>query len=162
MSHIKLPLKTLRAKGTLFSEPRFSSPLRDAIFHTRDRENDLFKEKPSKRAIFPFSRGKNRTSQGVENRGSLISVPLALREGVALHGGVTGTLASVTLHTVRLRAAHWGHKLLSLSQVPNVGLILGTEEVPQRNYVTKILPNFRVNFLVRFASKPLFYWATTH
>ena len=30
-------------------------------------------------AIFPFSRGKNRISQGVENRGSLISVPLALR-----------------------------------------------------------------------------------
>ena len=30
---------------------------------------------------FPFSRGKNRISQGIENRGSLISVPLALREG---------------------------------------------------------------------------------
>ena len=30
--------------------------------------------------VFPFSRGKNRISQGVENRGSLISVPLALRE----------------------------------------------------------------------------------
>ena len=24
--------------------------------------------------------------------------------------------------------------------------------------MTKILPNVRVNFLVRFASKPLFYW----
>ena len=35
---------------------------------------------------------------------------------------------------------------------------LGTEKVPQRNFVTKILPNVRVNFLVRFASKPLFYW----
>ena len=32
-------------------------------------------------AIFPFSRGKHRISQGVENRGSLISAPLALREG---------------------------------------------------------------------------------
>ena len=32
-----------------------------------------------KKAVFPFSRGKNRISQGVENRGSLISVPLALR-----------------------------------------------------------------------------------
>ena len=32
------------------------------------------------KAISPFSRGKNRISQGVENRGSLISVPLALRE----------------------------------------------------------------------------------
>ena len=31
-------------------------------------------------------------------------------------------------------------------------------EVPQRNSVTKIVPSFRVNFLVRFASKPLFYW----
>ena len=30
-------------------------------------------------AIFPVSRGKNRISQGVENRGSLISAPLALR-----------------------------------------------------------------------------------
>ena len=33
----------------------------------------------SKKAVLPFSRGKNRISQGVENRGSLISVPLALR-----------------------------------------------------------------------------------
>ena len=32
-----------------------------------------------KRPFFPFSRGKNRISQGVENRGTLISVPLALR-----------------------------------------------------------------------------------
>ena len=36
--------------------------------------------------------------------------------------------------------------------------MLGTEKVPQRNWVTKIAPNVRVNFLVRFASKPLFYW----
>ena len=33
----------------------------------------------------------------------------------------------------------------------------GTKKVPQRNYVTKIVPNFWVNFLVRFASNPLFY-----
>ena len=32
---------------------------------------------------------------------------------------------------------------------------------PQRTCATKILPNFRVNFLVRFASKPLLYWAMT-
>ena len=39
---------------------------------------------------------------------------------------------------------------------------LGTEEkVPQRNCVTKILPNIQVNFLVRFASKPLLYWVMT-
>ena len=47
---------------------------------TRERENGLLKEKLSTNAISPFSRGKNRISQGAENRGSLISVPLALRE----------------------------------------------------------------------------------
>ena len=78
--------KTLRAKGTLISEPRFSTPLQDATFPTRERENGLFKEKPSAKAIFPCSRGENRISQGVENRGSLISVPLALREGVVTKG----------------------------------------------------------------------------
>ena len=31
----------------------------------------------------------------------------------------------------------------------------------KKNFVTKILPNVRVNFLVRFASKPLFYWIMT-
>ena len=30
----------------------------------------------------------------------------------------------------------------------------GTEKVPQRTFAAKISPNFRVNFLVRFASKP--------
>ena len=34
------------------------------------------------------------------------------------------------------------------------GHTLGTEEAPQRNCVTKILPNIRVNFLVWFASRP--------
>ena len=38
---------------------------------------------------------------------------------------------------------------------------LGTAKVPQRNCATKILANVRVNFLVRFASKPLFYWVMT-
>ena len=38
---------------------------------------------------------------------------------------------------------------------------LGTEKVPQGNCVIKILPNVRLNFLVRFASKPLFYWVMT-
>ena len=37
----------------------------------------------------------------------------------------------------------------------------GQKKVPQRNCVTKILPNVRVNFLVRFASKPLFCWVMT-
>ena len=55
-------------------------PLRDAIFPTRKKENGLCRGFFLKRAIFPFSRGKNRISQGVDNRGSLISVPLALRD----------------------------------------------------------------------------------
>ena len=70
---------SLRAKGTLISEPRFSTPCEMRFFPTRERENGLFKEKPLKKAVFPFSRGKNRILQGVENRGSLISVPLALK-----------------------------------------------------------------------------------
>ena len=40
-------------------------------------------------------------------------------------------------------------------------LKLGTEKVPQRNCVTKILTNIWVNFLGRCASKPLFYWVMT-
>ena len=55
-------------------------PLARCDFSHARKENGLFKEKPSTKAIFPFSRGKNRILQGVENRGSLISVPLALRE----------------------------------------------------------------------------------
>ena len=47
---------------------------------TRERENGLCQRKTSTKVVFPFSRGENRISQGVENRGSLISVPLALRE----------------------------------------------------------------------------------
>ena len=54
-------------------------PARCDFSHAR-KGNGLFKEKPSTKAVFPFSRGKNRISQGVEHRGSLISVPLALRE----------------------------------------------------------------------------------
>ena len=73
-----VPVLALRAKGTLISEPIFY-PLRDAIFPTRERENGLCRGFFFEKAVFPFSRGKNRISQGVENRGSLISVPLALR-----------------------------------------------------------------------------------
>ena len=53
-------------------------PLRYAIFPTRYRENGHFEVLPLRVAIFPVSRGKNRILQGVENRGSLITVPLAL------------------------------------------------------------------------------------
>ena len=45
----------------------------------RERENGLCRGFFFEKAAFPFSRGKNRLSQRVENRGSLISVPLALR-----------------------------------------------------------------------------------
>ena len=46
----------------------------------------------------------------------------------------------------------------SITTCDNLRFCSGTEKVPQRTCVTKILPNFRLNFLVRFASKPLFYW----
>ena len=72
-------LETLRAKGTLISEPRFSTPCEMRFFPREKGETAFFKEKSSTEAVFPFSRGKNRVSRGVENRGSLISVPLALR-----------------------------------------------------------------------------------
>ena len=51
----------------------------------RQREKGQFEANPLKMAIFPVSLRKNRTPQGVENGGSLISAPLALR---ALHVGV--------------------------------------------------------------------------
>ena len=54
-------------------------PLRDAILPPQEMENGLFRETSLKRPFSPFSRGKNGISQGVENRGSLVSVPLALR-----------------------------------------------------------------------------------
>ena len=55
-----------------------------------------------------------------------------------------------------LHGYHWGQN----DYLPNPysRRISGTEKVPQRTFATKILPNFRVNFLARFASKPLFYW----
>ena len=73
-------IPTLRAKGTLISEPRFSTPC-EMRFFPREKGKKAFVEGFSlKKAVSPFSRGKNRISQGVESRGSLISVPLALRE----------------------------------------------------------------------------------
>ena len=73
-------MATLKAKGTLISEPRFSTPC-DMRFFPRDTGKRPFpRQKPSKKAISPVLREKNRILQGVDNRGSLISVPLALRE----------------------------------------------------------------------------------
>ena len=76
---------TLRAKGTLISEPRFSTPCEMRFFPREKGKTAILKEKPSKKAIFPFSREKNRISQGVENRGSLISAPLAARHFLPLN-----------------------------------------------------------------------------
>ena len=59
--------------------PDFRPP-ENAIFPTRYRENGLFKEKPSEKGHFLFMAWENRMSQGVENRGSLIGVSLALRK----------------------------------------------------------------------------------
>ena len=72
-------LNSLRAKGTLISEPRFATPCEMRFFPREKGKTAFSNKKPSTKAIFPFLRGKNRISQGVENRGSLISVPLALR-----------------------------------------------------------------------------------
>ena len=66
------------------------------------------KEKPSKKAISPFSPGKNRISQGVENRGSLISVPLALRV-VAISGRVEAAGDAATQIASDLRPRVEGH-----------------------------------------------------
>ena len=60
---------SLTAKGTLISEPRFSTPC-EMQFLPTEKGKTAFKEKPSTKAISPFSRGKNRISWGVENRGS--------------------------------------------------------------------------------------------
>ena len=68
----------LRAKGTLISEPQFSTPC-EMQFSRRETGKRPFSRKM---AAFPFSRWKNRIYQGVDYRGSLISVPLALRSKI--------------------------------------------------------------------------------
>ena len=113
---------TLRAKGTLISEPRFSTPLRDAIFPTRERENGLCRGFFFQKAIFPFSRGKNRISQGGENRGSLISVPLALRVARNFLGrmGVFFCFSRVFMHSGG-RENPWSFSRFSLVKQSNQG-----------------------------------------
>ena len=78
-----------KAKGTPISEPRFSAPCEMRFFPREKGKTAFLKKISSTKAVFPFSRGKNRISQGAENRGSLISVPLALRahlkERIAIH-----------------------------------------------------------------------------
>ena len=58
--------------------PDFPPPAEMRFFSREKGKTDFLKEKPSTKSVFPFSHGKNRISQGVENRGSLISVPFAL------------------------------------------------------------------------------------
>ena len=71
--------KFLGAKALQLVSPDCLS-LRHAIFFARDiGRMTIFDANPLKMAIFPRSCGKNRTSQGVENQGSLIIVPLPLR-----------------------------------------------------------------------------------
>ena len=73
-----LDLLSLRAKGTLISEPRFSTPC-EMRFFPREKGKMAFVEGFFCNGRFPFLAWENRISQGVENRGPLISVPLALR-----------------------------------------------------------------------------------
>ena len=56
------------------SEPRFSTPCEMRFFPREKGKTAISKKKPSTQAVFPE----------VENRGSLISVPLALRELIAV------------------------------------------------------------------------------
>ena len=56
--------------------PDFLPPARCDFSHARKGKWPLCRGFFFEKAVFLFSRGKNRISQGVENRGSLISVPL--------------------------------------------------------------------------------------
>ena len=69
--------KSLRARGTLISEPRFSTP-REMRFFPREKGEMAFVEGFSLKRPFSLSR-VGKIASRVENRGSLISVPLALR-----------------------------------------------------------------------------------
>ena len=71
---------SLRAKGTLNSEPRFSTPCNLRFFPRDTEKTGHFQANPLTMANFAVSHGKNRMSQRVENPGSLISAPLALRD----------------------------------------------------------------------------------
>ena len=70
---------TLGAKGTLISEPDFLSRS-EMRFFPREKGKMASAEGFSLERLFSLSHvGKNRISQGIENRGSLINVPVALR-----------------------------------------------------------------------------------
>ena len=78
-NNVSQNFKRMRAKGTLISEPRFSTPC-DMRFFPCDTGKMAFLEGLFlENGLVPVSHGKNRMSQGVEHRVSLISVPLTLR-----------------------------------------------------------------------------------
>ena len=80
---------SLRAKGALISEPQFSTPF-EMQFFPREKGKTAFSKKNPRQMPFSLSRVGNRISQGVENRGSLISAPLALRVFVRNSGAGNG------------------------------------------------------------------------
>ena len=95
--------------------PDFLPPARCDFSHARKGKWPLSRVSSLKRAVFPFSRGKNRISQGVENRGSLISVPLALR-------GVCDTIATSIPRYEKYRC--WASKATTAFAL--IGLVAGS------------------------------------
>ena len=59
--------------------PDFLPPARCELFPREKGKTAFVEGFFSEKAVFPFSRAKKHISRGVEHRGSLISVPLALR-----------------------------------------------------------------------------------
>ena len=90
------------------------------FFPRETGETALFEESFFKRAVFPFSRGKHRVSQGVENRGSLISVPLALRE-FCCHGAGSylGSERSQVMISTRVKHYAFTHRRASFRGAPS-------------------------------------------
>ena len=66
-------------------------------FPTRHSENGHFQGIRLKIVVFPASRRRNCMSQGVENRDSLVNVPLALRGKCSCKGTVTACFALTAL-----------------------------------------------------------------
>ena len=75
----KTPVQTLRAKGALISEPQCSIPCDMRFYFTIKGKWPLLRVFPWKWPFSLYRVGKSHVA-GVENRGSLISVPSALRE----------------------------------------------------------------------------------
>ena len=69
IENFKRDWKSLRAKGALISEPRHSTPLRDDFSHARKGKRPFQRKALFEKAVFPFSRGKNRISQGGSKSG---------------------------------------------------------------------------------------------